>query len=226
MAKYLQKVESRHRDMIDTYYRMLNEAEKYRPQENAAAIVIQKDWRMFKIKWQHNDKKRAILKIQRVWRGFIGRCQFMNKKQSENEYKQTKFFNEQAKIIQKYYRGYYSRKWEHDFYARKGYLQRVQATNEEVRKQLEEFAKKSAIEEAKLQEQTARTEFHELATNLHHLASTKIIPGVYNPPYSQLKPQAFNVDIETHLKSTFKANYSWKPPSKEKIDFFRELTKE
>jgi hypothetical protein len=34
------------------------------------------------------------------------------------------------------------------------------------------------------------------------------------------------VDIETHLKSTFKANYQWKPPSKEKIDFFRELTKE
>ena len=28
------------------------------------------------------------------------------------------------------------------------------------------------------------------------------------------------------MKSTFKANYSWKPASKEKIAFFRELTKE
>ena len=82
------------------------------------------------------------------------------------------------------------------------------------------------MEEAKLQEQTARTEFHELATNLHHLSSTRAIPGVYNPPYSQIKPQAFNVDIETHLKSTFKANYNWKPASKEKIEFFRELSKE
>ena len=36
--------------------------------------------------------------------------------------KQSKFFNEQAKLIQKYYRGYYSRKYEHDFYARKTYL--------------------------------------------------------------------------------------------------------
>ena len=144
----------------------------------------------------------------------------------ENEYKQSKFFNEQAKIIQKYYRGFYSRKYEHDFYARKSYLQHVQTKNEEVRKQLESFARKTALEEAKLQEQTARTEFHELASNLHHLASTKVIPGVYNPPYSQLKPQAFNVDIETHLKSTFKANYNWKPASQEKIEFFRELTKE
>lgn len=30
----------------------------------------------------------------------------------------------------------------------------------------------------------ARTEFAELAGNLHHLSSTKAVPGVYNPPYS------------------------------------------
>ena len=46
----------------------------------------------------------------------------MNKKQDEHQYKQSKFFNEQAKIVQKYYRGYYSRKYEHDYYARKSYL--------------------------------------------------------------------------------------------------------
>ena len=43
-------------------------------------------------------------------------------KKQEYEQKQSKFFNEQAKLIQKYYRGYYSRKYEHDFYARKTYL--------------------------------------------------------------------------------------------------------
>tara|TARA_B110001450_G_C17503162_1_gene433241 strand:+ start:444 stop:635 length:192 start_codon:yes stop_codon:yes gene_type:complete len=63
-------------------------------------------------------------------------------------------------------------------------LSHVIRKNEEVRLQLDDFANKTAMEEAKLQEQTARTEFHELATNLHHLASTKAIPGVYNPPYS------------------------------------------
>ena len=67
-------------------------------------------------------------------------------------------------------------------------MQHVQTKNEEVRKQLDEFTRKTLVEEAKLQEQTARTEFHELATNLHHLSSTRAIPGVYNPPYSQIKP--------------------------------------
>ena len=124
------------------------------------------------------------------------------------------------------YRGFYSRKYEHDFYARKKYLQHVETKNDEVRRNLDDHHKKSAQEEQKRQEQSARTEFAELAGNLHHLTSTKAVPGVYNPPYSHLKPQAFNVDIETHLKSTFKSNYQWKPPSKEKIGFFRTLAKE
>ena len=105
------------------------------------------------------------------------------------------------------YRGFYSRKYEHDFYARKKYLKHVETKNEEVRKNLEEYNKKSVQDDQKRQEQSARTEFAELAGNLHHLTSTKAVPGVYNPPYSHLKPQAFNVDIETHLKSTFKSNY-------------------
>lgn len=55
----------------------------------------------------------------------------------------------------------------------------------------------------KRQEMLARTEFNELAKNLHHLASTHCTPGVYNPPYSKTKPTAFDIEIETHLKSTF-----------------------
>ena len=42
---------------------MLNEAEKYRAKENAAAIIIQKDWRMLKVKWNFDDKKRATQKV-------------------------------------------------------------------------------------------------------------------------------------------------------------------
>ena len=79
--------------------------------------------------------------------------------------------------------------------------------NEEVRKKLDEHYRGIENEEHKRQETYARTEFSELAGNLHHLTSTRAVPGVYNPPYSAIKPQAFNVDIETHLKSTFKSNY-------------------
>ena len=45
------------------------------------------------------------------------------------------------------YRGYYSRKYEHDFYARKKYLHHVENKNEEVRKNLDEYHKSSAQNE-------------------------------------------------------------------------------
>lgn len=79
--------------------------------------------------------------------------------------------------------------------------------NEEVRKKLDDHFRETMQGEHKRQENYARTEFSELAGNLHHLTSTRAVPGVYNPPYTAIKPQAFNVDIETHLKSTFKSNY-------------------
>ena len=40
------------------------------------------------------------------------------------------------------YRGYYCRRWEHDFYARKKYLQYVETKNDEVRRNLDEHNKK------------------------------------------------------------------------------------
>lgn len=43
---------------------------------------------------------------------------------------------------------------------------------------------------------------------------------MYNPPYSLAKPTAFNLEVETHLKATFKANYTWKPPTRKDIAYF------
>ena len=40
------------------------------------------------------------------------------------------------------YRGYYCRRWEHDFYARKKYLQYVETKNDEVRRNLDDHNKK------------------------------------------------------------------------------------
>lgn len=40
MANILKKRQERHKNLVDTYYLMLNEAEKYRDKENAAAVII------------------------------------------------------------------------------------------------------------------------------------------------------------------------------------------
>lgn len=60
-----------------------------------------------------------------------------------------------------------------------------------------------------MKEEQTRKKFNNIGSNLHHLVSTKTIPGVYNPPHlpDELKSQVYNADIETHLKTIFKLNY-------------------
>ena len=55
--------------MIDTYYLKLNEAEKYRDKENSAAVIMQKDWRVF---WDWEQQPRPMgwgkgEKLEKVW---------------------------------------------------------------------------------------------------------------------------------------------------------------
>jgi hypothetical protein len=63
-----------------------------------------------------------------------------------------------------------------------------------------------------LKEEQTRKKFNNIGSNLHHLVSTKTIPGVYNPPHlpDELKSQVYNADIETHLKTIFKLSYKKK----------------
>merc|ERR1712157_396787 len=49
-----------------------------------------------------------------------------------------------------------------------------------------------------------RQEFDNLAGELHHLVSTKATPGVYNPPYNDTLPRAFEKPIEQHLRDSCK----------------------
>jgi len=96
----------------------------------------------------------------------------------------------------------------------------------QVQEQMEEQSKSSNIEYQKSKEEMARAEFTMITSNLHHLMSTKTQAGVFNSPYAAAKPQAFNVDIETHLQTSFKSNYQWKPPAGNRISFYKELAKE
>ena len=49
---------------------------------------------------------------------------------------------------------------------------------------------------------------------MHHLSSTKTIPGVYNSPFAMQKPAAFEKTVEEHLKDAFKDNYRWRAPKR------------
>ena len=78
--------------------------------------------------------------------------------------------------------------------------------------QLQEYTLAVQYEIDRKQEEDQRKYFNKIASNLHHLVSTRSIPGVYNLSYApeELKPQIYKVDVETHLKAVFKSNFKAK----------------
>lgn len=204
--------------MVDEYYKQVQETEKFWERDNKKALKIQATYKMFRMMRLYTKKRKAVILIQKNFRAFYAKLMQQKIKEQQINKKNVEYFSNQAVIIQKFFRGFHKRKYIHDFYARKQFLNLLKQKDEKFLQDLNKVAKEEQIEEERRQEAAARQEFTELAKNLHHLSSTNNIPGVYNPPYANNKPQAFNIDVETHLKATFKANYKWKPPTKDEIE--------
>jgi hypothetical protein len=86
---------------------------------------------------------------------------------------------------QRAFRGYYSRRYRHDYNARKAYILSVVEKGEQLRARLQEHLRAQRDGAARAMKGDAEQEFAEVTANLHHLVSTKNIPGVYNSPYMQ-----------------------------------------
>jgi hypothetical protein len=50
-----------------------SETEKQREKERKAALNIQTNWRMLRVKWRFKHIKYATIHIQKSWRGYVGR---------------------------------------------------------------------------------------------------------------------------------------------------------
>jgi hypothetical protein len=110
------------------------------------------------------------------------------------------FFHHCASVIQKYYRGCWSRRHLHNYYGRKQYLAQVAKRGEWTREYLQRDYQTKLSQAKEDEERHMRQDFNNLAGELHHLVSTKTIPGVYNPPYNDALPRAFEKPIEQHLR--------------------------
>ena len=102
--------------------------------------------------------------------------------------------------------GYKYRKYKRDYKARKKYLEETNIINKETLNLLGDWANNMLYQREKDMYDNQRSTFDNLAGNLHHLISTKSIPGVYNSPYfpDENKPQVFGANVENHLKNNIK----------------------
>lgn len=209
MAKLLEEYKHAHKDLIRSYYDNLNESEKYKYQELKAIVVFQKYSRRLICRKRFLLLKNQSLEIQKSFRGYLARANHQKDVAEQNDNLMKQFFEYHRAIIVKHWLGYKCRKYVMDYHANRKWLKMTKLKNEEMLEKMKEYGENLREEMERKKDEDQRRQFNEIAKNLHHLVSTKAIPGVYNPPHmqEQIRPQVFNADVETHLRSIFKVSF-------------------
>lgn len=184
------------------FFKLTQAADENRTRESQAAVKIQCAFRGSVVRARYNAVLRACGMIQRLIRGRLGRIRAAAKEVERARRWNMLFFDHCAEVIQKYFRGAWSRKYLHDFYARRRYLDGVANRGERTVNFLKKAQEHQHMKQQMNEEKQMRKEFDVLCGQLHHLVSTTQIPGVYNPPYSDTLPKAFEKPVEAHLRDS------------------------
>ena len=170
--------------------------------ELAACVLIQRVWRGTSCRLRLFERSYAVLTIQRIARGFAGRLEYAQRLIVAQRLARMAYYDDMAARIQKRWRGFYSRKKRHDFYARQRFLKAIEAKNNETRAALQDHYEQQVEETRQRTFEAARSDFERLISDKHHLVSTVGIPGVFNSPFPGMQPTAFGEYVDDHLRRT------------------------
>ena len=81
---------------------------------------------------------RAAVHIQRIRRGYLARRAVEEGLEAKRKAAEAAVLEYYVRLVQAAFRGFYSRKYTHDFYARKAYIATVQQRGEALRAEMEE----------------------------------------------------------------------------------------
>lgn len=179
---------------------LIEDAAKNEDLERGSALRIQQVFRGQKIRSYITAQRLAACCVQRIFRGHMGRRTSSKENRGKTRRERMAVFHYHALLVQKYFRGFYSRRYYHDFFARKAYIQSVVVKSNALREKLAVQLEQQRREEEDKKAAENHEEFKRVTQNLHHLVSTTATPGIYKSPYMQNQiPTAFGIPIEEHL---------------------------
>ena len=204
MADFLW-AQNRKIDVVDACEIAIASAALNFDREVHSAVDIQRMFRGFFVRARHALWHRCAKAVQRIFRGLEGRKKAMAVNRRKHTWETMAVFHYQATVVQKTFRGFYSRRYYHDFFARKTYIENILRKSILLRETLRSQREKQILDDAERREEAALGEFQKVTQNLHHLVSTASCAGIYASPYFHDNlPTAFGVPIEDHLRRSTK----------------------
>ena len=154
------------------------EAEQSRTEETTAAVTIQRHWRGHIVRDSLEKLRSAAIMIQSCYRMYRGQLYAESVRQLRDRSTREKYFHLAAVEIQRHWRGYRSRQLVHDYYARKRYIEKVMQRTNELRLASVELAGAILRQQEEQQRAVQQEQYDNRLISLHHLLSTKSMPGV------------------------------------------------
>lgn len=147
--------------------------------EGFCAEKIQSVFRMYRARRTYRHLRRAVLSIQRVFRAYVVRKEVkVHLQEEEVEYARS-CFHYYATRIQAIFRGYYSRKYVDDYYARRAYIFAVAERSDSV---LQNAIRQRIISDAEsyqAQQEKEAAAYTKATEQVHFILSTVGCSGVY-----------------------------------------------
>lgn len=164
--------------------------------EGSMLVRLQSYYRMSMARKRFRQAVLSCRLMQRIWRGYTSRIHARERQLFILKARRHMFYTGCAVCIQRTFRGYWTRRYVHDFYARKKYLLDTSNKGDLTVKYLNDVAARRIEDEARVADENQRLQVANATSMLHHLLSTKIIPGVYNPPYADDIPSYKGIPLE------------------------------
>ena len=137
-------------------------AEEKRVEERESCVRIQKLWRGQRIRAWVTVMRLACVEIERVFRGHLGRGEHARLAKARTDYEDLAIFHYHAIMCQRTFRGYYSRRYRHDFNARKAYIRSVVEKGDALRSKLEAARERQVVDETEAAEREKHAAFKEI----------------------------------------------------------------
>lgn len=197
------------------YFLATNDAAKNIAKELQACITIQKSFRGFVVRKHLRKLGEAATEIQRLFRGFKGRKIYQLSLEERDFKLQLMRYDCCARLIQKRWKGFFSRQYVSDYYRRKAYLSEVRTQADRFMiEQKDELQRRGQEAEEKYNTERLQ-EFDQATTNLHHLMSTANRPGVFKSPFGhEYSATAYGICVEDHLRNAMKNTLKKRLPQK------------
>lgn len=151
--------------------------------DSDAAIRIQCRWRGYATRKLLHQFHGAAICIQRLYRGHSSRrCTAATVVHSDWQ-RQTQQYNHSATTIQRYYKGYYIRKYICNIAARHRYIAETSTVGDQLLLAAHMYHQHRQQEEEREARSREAATIDQITANIHHLISTRVQASVFAHPY-------------------------------------------